>query len=361
MGKKTELQLKRKEAREEILALKDKIPSARILNQFGKAFNNGSLGYWLSNVVLLNLVLLGPWILIGLALDENQKTVFLWIPSVIAVEDVVTALILGHLVIQNMLDNIANRIIEKVNNTDDLSKLLHWLKKTWSAQNVSIFILFYCILWASLGVGSMSISIHGFVGFGLSLTVVLVGLLAGLGFYVPFWVSLLASNLKEYQYDINAFAPADSEIINDISDMLTKGIYILAAFFAIITLIASSSLIDQQIRAIFSLPLLLIAWIITTTQFLLTRSTLVKIANKAKWKTLNKLQTQMNQIEATGDLSNIETADKILRLSDIYDQIRASRAGAFDLRSLSTFFSQLMLPLLGLLLGNLDKVLALFH
>jgi len=32
-----------------------------------------------------------------------------------------------------------------------------------------------------------------------------------------------------------------------------------------------------------------------------------------------------------------------------------------DLKSVSTLFSQLMLPLLGLLLGNLDKILDLFR
>jgi len=58
-------------------------------------------------------------------------------------------------------------------------------------------------------------------------------------------------------------------------------------------------------------------------------------------------------------LSDKETAERLLRLADIHRQIMASKTNTFDLKSLSNLFSQLMLPLLGLLLGNLDKISAL--
>jgi len=48
-------------------------------------------------------------------------------------------------------------------------------------------------------------------------------------------------------------------------------------------------------------------------------------------------------------------------LADIHKQIMASKTNTLDLKSVSTLFSQLMLPLLGLLLGNLDKVLKLLQ
>ena len=38
----------------------------------------------------------------------------------------------------------------------------------------------------------------------------------------------------------------------------------------------------------------------------------------------------------------------------------ASRTSTFDLNSIATLLGQLMLPILGLLLGNLDKVTGLF-
>jgi len=359
MAKESELMRKRKEAKEEILAMKENIPSARILNQLGKAFKPKSLGYWLSNIVLLNIFLLSPWALIGLAFSEIEKTGYLWIPGIITIEGVVAVLVLVYIVVQSILDDVADLIIEKINNTDDLTKLLHWLKEIWSNQQISKFVLLFCIRWTSLGVGGVSISSFGFPGFGYMLTVLLVGSLAGIGFYTAFWISMLASNLGNYQYEINTLSPADSEIINNISEMLTKRVYILALYFAVFTLISSLNLIDKQIKIVFSLPLFVIAWITITAQFLLIRSTIGKIVERAKWKTLNKLQTKINSIEATGDLSDKETAEKLLRLADIYKRVIASRINTFDLKSLPTLFSQLMLPLLGLLLGNLEKISAL--
>jgi hypothetical protein len=160
---------------------------------------------------------------------------------------------------------------------------------------------------------------------------------------------------------MNAFSPADSEIISDISETFTKAMYTLAVISVFFTLASTSSLINPQIRTIFSYPIVVVAWILILAQFLLTRSTLGAITNRSKWKTLNKIQAKINSIEATGDLSDKETAERLFRLADIHKQIMASKTNTFDLKSVLTLFSQLMLPLLGLLLGNLDKVLSLFQ
>jgi hypothetical protein len=359
MDQQLELGSKRREVREEILELKEQIPSARIFNGLGKAFKPKSLGYWLSNIVLLNLILLSPWILIGLALKEIEKANPFFAAGILVTEGAIFSICIAHIAVQAILDDIANRIIEKISNADDLSKMLLWLKQTWSMQTVSAFGLPFCLIWILLGMVSTGVLIHQFLGFGFSFTVVLVGSLAGLVCHIYIWTCLLASSLKTYQYEMNAFSPADSEIISDISEMLTKAIYMLAMISAVFTLGSASSLIDPQIRAIFSYPIIVIAWILILAQFLFTRSTLGVITNRAKWETLNKIQVRINLIEATGDLSDKDTAERLLRLADIHKQIMASRTNTFDLKSVSTLFSQLMLPLLGLLLGNLDKVLKL--
>ena len=202
----------------------------------------------------------------------------------------------------------------------------------------------------------MSIILRQFVGFGLTLTVTLVGLLAGLVFYVPIWISFMIVNLGHLQYEMNVISPADSEIISNISEMMMKNLYMLALVFAIVTLGATSSLVNQQLRITFSIPVVLFGWSVITAQFLLTRSTLGAITNRAKWKTLNHIREKINALEATSDLSDKDTAERLFRLSDIHKQIMASKTNTLDLKSVSTLFSQLMLPLLGLLLGNLDKL-----
>jgi hypothetical protein len=58
----------------------------------------------------------------------------------------------------------------------------------------------------------MSTILQHFIGFGLLLTVILVGICAGVMFYVPIWTSFMVINLKDYQYEVNAFSPADSVV-----------------------------------------------------------------------------------------------------------------------------------------------------
>jgi hypothetical protein len=360
MAKQTTLEVKRKEAREEILALKEKIPTARILKLIGREAKDQGFLPWLINIVILNIIVLSPWLLIGLVLNEYNKTFSLWATIIFGVEGISLAIVPIHIIARNTLDEISNSVINKIIDLKDLSRLPQWIRKTWSFREMSTFVLFIAVLWAILAVGGMSFAVHEFVGFGLTVAAILLALLAGVGFYMVMWVSLLASNLKNYHYDVNSFLPVDSEVVKIITEILTKPIYITAAYFAILTLITASSLMNPQVRVIFSIPMFLIALALIAVQFLFTRSTIIRIVNNTKWETLNGIQDKINSIVAKGDLSNKETAEKLLRLVDIHKQIAVSETRIFDFKSLSTLFSQLMLPLLGLLLGNLDKILALF-
>ena len=360
MATESELTQKRQEVKAEILALKETIPSARIFNNLGRAFQPKSLGYWLSSVVLLNLIILIPWAVIGLVLKEFEKPTIVLVESLLAAEAVMFGFVVGHVSVQFIFEDLANRIVEKMNDVNDLLKLLLWLNQTWSMLNVSAIALPFCLFWAFVGVGTISSTSHQFVGFGLSVTSTFCGVLVGLVAHIYLWTCLLIANLKTYQYEMNSFAPADSEIISDISEMLTRGVYTLAGLFAVVTLFATSSLFDQLIRDMLSIPLIVFGWVVIIAQFLLTRSTLGAITNREKWKTLNKIRAKINALEASGDLSDKDTAERLFRLADIHKQIMASKTNTLDLKSFSTLFSQLMLPLLGLLLGNFDKVLKLF-
>ena len=360
MSKQSELVRKRKEAQKTILALKDKTASVVILDLFGKAFKGQGvfqrLGYWLSNIIIMNLIMLGPWALIGRALNEFEETSVLWISGVIIVELVVVGIAVGYTVIQDLFHNIAFVVVEKVNDDRDLSRLVNWLRSTWSIRNVSAFVLIIAAMWFYFGAVRPGVQDGGFPGFGYLISVAFISLFAGVGFYVTFWVGLLSYNLGNYQYEIDSFLLADSEIVRNISETLARKVYILATYFAVFTLVGSSHLMSEDLRNAASIPFLLIVWAVITAQFILTRNTLGKVINKAKLKTLDNIRSQINSLEAKGEILEKETAEKILCLMDIYDRVKTAKADTFDFRSFSTFVGQLMLPLLGLLLGNLDQL-----
>lgn len=357
MSTNAELIQKRQEVREEILALKDHILSARLFNQLGKIFKQNSAAYWLSIVVLLNLILLTPYGLLGWVLDEIERTIPIIAEVILAIELTIFVAIVAHIAHQNLLSHLASRIVEEINNTDDLSKMLLWLQQSLSVQSTFSYVLPFGLAWLALGMYALSAPIHQFIGVGLSLGTFFTGLLAGINGYTCTWICLFVSRLKEYQYKMNVFSPADSEILSDISEVMAKAIYMLSGLTAVVTISITSSSIDESIRNIFSIPLVVFGWILIITQYLLTRSTLSTITDRAKWKTLNRLRDKINALEATGDLSDKDTADRLLRLADIHKQILASNTKTFDLKSVTTLFSQLMLPLLGMFLGNLENVL----
>jgi hypothetical protein len=350
MSTESELMQKQREIRDEILALKETIPSARIFNRLGKLFTPKGL---ILNIVFLNLIATSPMLLLGLVLKEAEKLISVYKYVIILTAMGSLGFIVVYIAVQVALNGLAKRIVEKINNTDDLFKLLLWIKQFWSTKNLYPFVITACFIWALLAAIGFSAFLKDFVGFGFLLWCIIAGLLGGAGLYDVVWLILLTFRLAEYEYEMNAFSPADSEIINDISEMFKTDLYILAGLEFVFTLTSTSTMIEQQARTLIGLPIVAIGWTLIVTQFLLTRSTLKTITNRAKWKTLNRIRVKINTIETASDLSDKDAAERLFRLADIHKQIMASRTNTFDLKSASTLFSQLMLPLLGLLLGNL--------
>lgn len=356
MSNEADIIQKRQEVQQEILRIKEHSPTAQILNRLGRPFKRGSVGYWLLNIVLLNIILISPWFVFGILLNEIQAFIHFLIVYLLGFEVAIFGLVFTDVIARYVLDNLSNRIVEKINHLDDLSKLLVWLKKNWSIQSITNAIVPFWVIWVLLSAGGSSLGAHKFVGVSSLLTTVFMGALAGVVFHVSLWINLLILKLKDYQYEINALSPIDSQIIYNISDVFKKCTYMMAIWFAIVTLFITSGLFDESVRILFSFPLMLIIWAMIVTQFSLTGATVRAIVNREKWKTLNKLQAQINEIQATGNLTDKETTEGLWRLMDIHKHVAASKMNVLNWDSLSTLTSQLMLPLLGLLLGNLDKL-----
>jgi hypothetical protein len=195
---------------------------------------------------------------------------------------------------------------------------------------------------------------------GFSISVILEGLLAAMALHTVFWISMLAWQLRRYRYELNWFSPVSSQALHDITVLIKKRATAFSLYFAAFMLTSSSSLVDRNSRLVFVLPAFLLIWTIMITQYLITRSTTAGIVDREKRRTLNRLADKINQIDETCDLSDKDTAERLLRLGAIQRQVLASKNSTYDLNSISTLLGQLMLPILGLLLGNLDKVSGLF-
>jgi hypothetical protein len=80
---------------------------------------------------------------------------------------------------------------------------------------------------------------------------------------------------------------------------------------------------------------------------------------RAKAKTLNEIQAKIEKLHTSESLGEKGTMETINRLMDYYDRIKSTRSSRIDLGAVLNLINSLLLPLLALVLGNIDKILAL--
>lgn len=360
MDQQSELEAKRREISQELFVFKDKTSPTSIVQFFrGLLPDNITAEPILFAVmifVILNLLMWIPGLITSLILDEFPWRREMWFGLTVGTQTCASAVLISYFAIQSAFYELKTEVVNKITKVNDLEDFLRWVHWSWKRTNVVITMLLISSIWVFLSLRGFMPIIGGFYGYGPLVTTTIGGILLGLSAFYIVWVILLSRKLAEYRYEVNAFTPSRSEIIDILANIFNKHLYIASGYFAVSTLVAS---LIKLVSFIF--PLILLCWIMLIFQYLSGRFAISKIINSSKWATLNKLQAQINQLTISEDLSEKEPAEKLLRLTDIYGRIAESRVNTFDLKSISAFVSQLMLPLLGLLLGNIDKVIALLR
>jgi len=337
MNEQQSLMEKRAEARQAILALEHKTPPAIILNLFGrwfpKSITKQNLFYWITQIALIHGAFILPGLLLSLALGEMEKWSGLSISWFAAIELVIFGLIQAHVLFRWAFHELSNHTVHKITNLDDLAALVSFCKS--SASSMYAFLLVGGILWPVWTFFALT----EFPGVGLFYMVILTGILMGVSLQVVFWVITLANHLKGLQYELNTFMPANSEVVTRLSNMLNKTVYLTGSFFIVVTLLISSGLLGAQVNRTQGVPITLLGWTLIIIQFLFNRSAINGIVDRERWSNLNKLQLQMNTIQAQEDLSEKNVSERLLRLADLHDRIRIDRSGGFDFKSLLSLFS----------------------
>lgn len=360
MHQQSALDEKRIEVTRKIVAFKEKNAPALIIKLVSRflprTVSDQSFLYWILIVILFNLAMWLPGLLISRLFREPRWDHSIWLTWIVGVQTCMSALLLSFFALQSLLGELATRVVSKMIGHEDLDELLQWIYSSWSITKIIGVVVVYCGLWTFFGVGGISKIRGEFVGAGPTTTAIIGGILLGVSVNYLIWLILLSQKLAGYSYDLNVVLPARSEIINILTNLFNKHLYITSGFFGIATLVISFIELTNVV-----LPMILLGWLVIILQFLVNRFAINKIIETAKWRTLNSLQKQLNHLVKSQDLSEKEHAEKLSRLTEIYERIVVSKSNTFDLKSLSTFVSQLMLPLLGLVLGNLEKVSALLR
>jgi hypothetical protein len=253
----------------------------------------------------------------------------------------------------SLLHDMVLDAIESEKSMDDIK---NWLEATC---NKKYHLLVAIIGGVSAGLYARSLlnaSLFLFIGNGAAFIIIIFSIFSTVFLQLLFMILILSGRLSKYHLKLFAPDPSNSELIFQLSNKLNLVVYFVGVYAAVMTFI----FVESKFFTSAGIFLVLILWLPLIALFILNQTSLTSIIRRAKWKTLNEIQAQVEELRVTGSLKNKDTIEAINRLMDFHDRIKATRNSAVDLRTVLNFINSLLLPLLAFLLGNLDKVLALF-
>jgi hypothetical protein len=190
---------------------------------------------------------------------------------------------------------------------------------------------------------------------GFILSVAIVYMFGAANTYQTLMIIVLTIKLRRYNLKLFTADPASSELISRLSGVLAFYLYFVSIVSAIWTLLTSTWVPTPAA----GIALVLIFWLPIIAMFALSQSGLSSLVRRAKWKTLNEIQAQVEELRVSNNLKDKETMEAINRLMDFHDRVKATRNSALNSGAILSFINSLLLPLLAFLLGNLDKLTAL--
>ena len=360
-NQETDLLEKRAELKQIITEGMEKTFPAYFFNAIGrglvKVFRLKNQPHWSINALILGVLLFLPGIAVAIATKEifqwREAHLFLLVLGVFAY----LAPIVSHInLVYNVLPGIRDDLVDSIMTVEDLRKLHSWLEVLWSFRKWIAFIISAGLLWMVMAIVGYGRVLGSFVGFGILTLNFLIDPFFLIPFYVIFHMLTLPFELAGYRLNLYESDPVNSEVIQRLIYILNVYIYLVAGYTAVVTVFVSLNLITSW----FVFVSVLIGWVPTILQFLVNQYAIRKIIIRAKWQNLNRLQAQIRELQNT-NLTNT-SEDKITRLNqlmDLHDRISAKPNSPLNWSTGISFLNQLMLPLLGLFLGNIDKLLKL--
>ena len=297
--------------------------------------------HWSFSALVLGLLIFLPGIVVSFATGEiyewnEAKTLY-----VVFLGLAYLAPIVSHMnVVHNVLPGIRDVLVDSIESVEDLDKLQIWLDTFWSPRPWRAFMLWAGILFSGLFAIGFSFSIGKFVGAGLLIATFSVMPFFAIPLFVIVYMLTLPGQLAGYRLKLYESDPANSEVIQGLINVLNAYIYILAGYIAVATALSS---VHPDIYW-FVFVIILVGWIPTIMQFLINQYAMRKIILAAKWKILNRLQTQIKDLQTNALMDTPDTTIvRINQLMDLHDRISARPNSILNWGTGLSFLNQLLL------------------
>ena len=313
--------------------------------------------FWYSAVVVALVALLIDF-LVSILLGEFNPLRRETVPADLAVAGLILATVIAVKIGHNIsFTALREDLLDAIESVADVTDLQHLLATLYNVKKpLSFGLAFGIFVGVYLPIVYATIR-AGFAGFGPTILTAILGFVGGVSLYYFPLLLALAGRLSRYQFNLYTADPSSSEIISRLSGMLSSMVNMFAVLAAIYTLIF---VVFGLLVAASIVFLALLVWGPLVAFFAANQIALGKIITRAKWRTLNEIQAQVERVRTQEDIPSEKTLEHLGKLMDYHDRIKATRNSALDLRTVLKFLNSLLLPLLAFLLANLDKIFALF-
>jgi hypothetical protein len=255
---------------------------------------------WYSMILLwLVIMLIGPGLMIVFGeIDHARHAIVtftsgeLWLlPALMLLPFV--SLYAINLYIHLIISTFRFRVLDTVESSETLKEIEHWLSTVCNLKghlifSVTVGILMYLYFFFIFPfIGSVSVSGFGLTFLYLATTIILAAFL-----YLLFRLMALSARIGRFDLKLYAVDPSSSEVIGHLSSLMSRGVYGIGIYAAIITIMTAVFGVFLQAGLVL-VPLL---WIPISAMFILNQNSLASIIRRAKWKTLNEIQARVEQL-----------------------------------------------------------------
>ena len=277
------------------------------------------VSFWYSAAILCLFILLlgtGSSIILGETGPIRQSIIPVEIFGVILAY---VSLVIFKLYIGHFLSYLSKHILSAIISVDNWGDFHLWLRSLCNHQLHFVFIMIYGLTLGTYTTYAFSWLNKGFIGFGPAITCCLVAIIWGLPMYLLIVFLYLPFRLSKYEYRLFKIDPGSSEVIVHLLGLLGELVY----FYAIVAgasmaYLAFTKLLSSTTMVLISI---LVAWLPITILFISNHYAVTRIITRAKWRELNEIQAQIEEIRMGGSLAEKESMEKINRLIEYHDRL----------------------------------------
>jgi hypothetical protein len=332
-----------------------------IINTIGtKILKKATTKVTINRVLIITLVLLNN-LMLGFLLSTLFNEFNLVRIELIPLEIILVLLSIFFVIAYQLYsDRIVNEFrtffVDEINNTEGIISIGKWFNANQNHGYPIVIGTVFCVFWILFAPYFVNYSKGSFLGYGTLLSTSLNIFPIGTAIYYLILILRFPFTLKKCSFHIYTIDPSSSYLIHKLSALLSKSTIIVGILAAITTLAFSTSGLMNIIGIIL---IVAIGWIPLVVIFCANQYSLSNIIVDSKWKKIQKIQNTITELENDNNIAFKEKMKKLKLLIDFHNQTKTTPNSMINIKTIAELFDSLILPIIALLIANLQVIVSI--